>query len=1070
MLKVQGVSICSHLFRLLFVSLDTFAVDITIRVSERELAEGVLNQNSYTMVKFNAMKTKPLRLLRQKRASWLKSVFVLTCLLLSTSVAMAQTKTVTGTVTDSFNEPLIGASILVKGTSTGAVTDMDGKYSISVTPNDVLVFSYVGYEKQEIKVGQQTVINVTLKDDSQMLAETVIIGYGSAKKRDLTGSITNIKGSEIANKPATNPLSSLQGKIAGVQIVNSGQAGADPEIRIRGTNSINGYKPLYVVDGLFNDNINFLNPEDIESMEVLKDPSSLAIFGVRGANGVIIVTTKRAKEGQTLVNINTSFGWKSVVDKIKMVNAPQFKELYNEQMANQGNALFDFSNWNANTDWQDEIFQTGFITNNNVSITGASEKHSFYLGVGYSHEQGNIKHEKYSKVTINASNDYKITKDIKVGFQFNGARMLPADSKTVLNAIRTTPVAPVYNEEYGLYTSLPEFQKAQMNNPMVDVNLRANTTRAVNYRASGSIYGEVDFLKHFTFKAMFSMDYATNDSRTYKPIIKVYDATVAGNVATLGNGKTEVSQNKQNETKVQSDYLLTYQNSFADGTHNLTATAGFTTYYNSLSGLDASRGQGIGLVIPNNPDKWFVSIGDLATATNGSTQWERTTVSMLARIIYNYKGKYLFNGSFRRDGSSAFAYTGNQWQNFYSIGAGWLMTEEEFMKDITWLDMLKLKGSWGTLGNQNMDKAYPAEPLLENAFAAVFGKPAIIYPGYQLAYLPNPRLRWEKVEAWETGFETNMFRNRFHFEGVYYKKNTKDLLATVPGLSGTVPGIGNLGEIENKGVELMASWRDQIGDWGYSVSANLTTISNKVKSLVQDGYSIIAGDKSQSYTMAGYPIGYFYGYKVAGVYQNQAEIDASPVNTLATVTPGDLKFADVNGDGKITPDDRTKIGDPTPDVTYGISLGLSYKNWELSMEMMGQGGNQIYRTWDNYNWAQFNYMEQRLDRWHGEGTSNTQPLLNTKHAINSENSEYFIEDGSFFRIRNLQLAYSFDKTLLSKIRMQALKVYVNIQNLKTWKHNTGYTPEIGGSAIAFGVDNGTYPVPAVYTFGINLTF
>ena len=1016
------------------------------------------------------MKTKPLRLLRQKRASWLKSVFVLTCLLLSTSVAMAQTKTVTGTVTDSFNEPLIGASILVKGTSTGAVTDMDGKYSISVTPNDVLVFSYVGYEKQEIKVGQQTVINVTLKDDSQMLAETVIIGYGSAKKRDLTGSITNIKGSEIANKPATNPLSSLQGKIAGVQIVNSGQAGADPEIRIRGTNSINGYKPLYVVDGLFNDNINFLNPEDIESMEVLKDPSSLAIFGVRGANGVIIVTTKRAKEGQTLVNINTSFGWKSVVDKIKMVNAPQFKELYNEQMANQGNALFDFSNWNANTDWQDEIFQTGFITNNNVSITGASEKHSFYLGVGYSHEQGNIKHEKYSKVTINASNDYKITKDIKVGFQFNGARMLPADSKTVLNAIRTTPVAPVYNEEYGLYTSLPEFQKAQMNNPMVDVNLRANTTRAVNYRASGSIYGEVDFLKHFTFKAMFSMDYATNDSRTYKPIIKVYDATVAGNVATLGNGKTEVSQNKQNETKVQSDYLLTYQNSFADGTHNLTATAGFTTYYNSLSGLDASRGQGIGLVIPNNPDKWFVSIGDLATATNGSTQWERTTVSMLARIIYNYKGKYLFNGSFRRDGSSAFAYTGNQWQNFYSIGAGWLMTEEEFMKDITWLDMLKLKGSWGTLGNQNMDKAYPAEPLLENAFAAVFGKPAIIYPGYQLAYLPNPRLRWEKVEAWETGFETNMFRNRFHFEGVYYKKNTKDLLATVPGLSGTVPGIGNLGEIENKGVELMASWRDQIGDWGYSVSANLTTISNKVKSLVQDGYSIIAGDKSQSYTMAGYPIGYFYGYKVAGVYQNQAEIDASPVNTLATVTPGDLKFADVNGDGKITPDDRTKIGDPTPDVTYDISLGLSYKNWELSMEMMGQGGNQIYRTWDNYNWAQFNYMEQRLDRWHGEGTSNTQPLLNTKHAINSENSEYFIEDGSFFRIRNLQLAYSFDKTLLSKIRMQALKVYVNIQNLKTWKHNTGYTPEIGGSAIAFGVDNGTYPVPAVYTFGINLTF
>lgn len=688
--------------------------------------------------------------------------------------------------------------------------------------------------------------------------------------------------------------------------------------------------------------------------------------------------------------------------------------------------------------------------------------------MGYSYEQGNIKHEKFSKITLNASNEYKITDKIKVGFQFNGARMLPADSKSVLNAVRTTPIAPVFNEEYQLYAALPEFQKAQMMNPMVDVDLKANTTRAENYRASGNIYGEVDFLEHFNFRAVFSMDYGSNNGRTYQPIIKVYDNTVKGNVATLGTGKTEVSQFKENETKVQSDYVLTYTNSFGD--HNLTATAGFTTYYNSLSRLDAARGQGIGLVIPDNPDKWFVSIGDLATATNGSTQWERTTVSFLGRVIYNYKGKYLFNGSFRRDGSSAFSYTGNQWQNFYSAGAGWLMTEEEFMKDISWLDMLKLKGSWGTLGNQNLDTAYPAEPLLENAFGAVFGNPSTIYPGYQLAYLPNANLRWEKVEAWEAGFESNMFRNRLHVEGVYYKKNTKDLLAKVPGLSGTIPGIGNLGQIENKGVELSATWRDQIGDWGYNVGVNLTTIKNKVKSLVQDGYSIIAGDKSQSYTMAGYPIGFFYGYKVDGVYQSQADIDASPKNTLATVTPGDLKFADVNGDGEITPADRTLIGDPTPDVTYGISLGVSYKGWELGIDMMGQSGNQIYRTWDNYNWAQFNYMEQRLDRWHGEGTSNTQPVLNTGHAINFENSEYYVEDGSFFRIRNLQLGYTFDKALISKIGLKALKAYFNIQNLKTWKHNTGYTPEFGGSAIAFGVDNGSYPVPAIYTFGLNITF
>ncbi|MEG1160657.1 TonB-dependent receptor [Bacteroides sp.] len=1017
------------------------------------------------------MRPKPLQpILLRERISWLRNILTLTCLLLTASPLLAQVKTVTGTVTDIQNEPLIGVSVVVQGTATGTVTGLDGGYSISVVPENVLEFSYVGMKPQNITVGLQNVINVVLKDDSQMLAETVVIGYGSAKKRDLTGSITNIKGDEIANKPATNPLSSLQGKIAGVQIVNSGRAGADPEIRVRGTNSINGYKPLYIVDGLFNDNINFLNPEDIESMEILKDPSSLAIFGVRGANGVIIITTKKAKEGQTLVNINTSFGWKSVVDKIGLTNASQFKELYNEQLTNEGATPFNFNNWNANTNWQDAIFQTAFLTNNNISITGASPKHSFYLGVGYAYEQGNIRHEKFSKVTINASNEYKITDNLKVGFQFNGARMLPTDAKEVLDAIRATPVAPIFNDEYGLYTALPEFQKAQINNPMVKVDLQANTNKAENYRASGSIYGELNFLKYFTARATFSMDYASDNGRLYMPILKVYDPTVSGNIATLGTGKTEVSQFKQNETKVQSDYVLTYQNSFKEGTHNLTATVGFTTYYNSLSRLDAARKQGVGLVIPYDPDKWFVSIGDAATATNGSTQWERSTVSMLGRVIYNYKGKYLFNGSFRRDGSSAFSYTGNEWQNFYSVGAGWLMSEEEFMKGIKWLDMLKIKGSWGTLGNQNLDTAYPAEPLLKNAYSAVFGSPSIIYPGYQLAYLPNPDLRWEKVEAWEAGFEANMLRNRLHFEGVYYKKNTKDLLASIPGISGTIPGIGNLGEIQNSGVELAATWRDQIGNWGYSVSANLTTINNKVKSLVQEGYSIIAGDKSQSYTEAGYPIGFFYGYKVDGIYQNQAEISASPTNTLATVTPGDLKFADVNGDGKITPADRTKIGDPTPDVTYGMSLGLSYKNWDLAIDMMGQGGNQIFRTWDNYNFAQFNYLDQRLDRWHGEGTSNSQPLLNTKHSINSFNSEYFIESGSFFRIRNVQLAYSFDKTLLAKIRLQALKLYVNAQNLKTWKHNTGFTPELGGSAIAFGVDNGSYPVPAIYTFGINLTF
>lgn len=1006
--------------------------------------------------------------LQSETAYSLRGLFLFLFIFMANVLLFAQEKVITGTIADSFNDPLVGVSVLEKGTTNGVISDVDGNFSIKINQNATLVISYIGMTQQEIKVGNQTTLTIQLKEDTQLLAETVVIGYGSAKKRDLTGSITNVKGEDIANKPVSNPLSALQGKVAGVQVINSGRAGADPEIRVRGTNSINGYKPLYIVDGLFNDNISFLNPQDIESMEILKDPSSLAIFGVRGANGVIIVSTKKAKEGHTRVNINGSFGFKSVTDQIEMVDAAGFKELYNEQLRNQGTAEFDFSNWKGNTNWQDEIFQTGLITNNNISISGASAKHSFYLGAGYAFEQGNIKNEKYSKVTLNVSNDYQVTDNFKVGFQFNGARILPADTKSVATALRAAPVAEVFNDEYGLYTTLPDFQKAQMNNPMVDINERANTTRAENYRGAGNVYGQIDFLKHFQFKVIYSMDYASNDTKTYTPIIQVYDAAAAGNIETLGNGKTGVSQTKQTEVKVQSDYLLTFTKSWED--HGLTATAGFTTYYNRLESLNAARGQGVGLVIPNNPDKWYVSIGDAATSTNGSTQWERSTLSMLGRVIYNYKGRYLFNGSFRRDGSSAFSYTGNQWQNFYSVGAGWLMSEEKFMQDIFWLDMLKLKGSWGTLGNQNLDRAYPAEPLLSNAYSAVFGNPSSIYPGYQLSYLPNANLRWEKVEAWEAGLEANLLRNRLHVEGVYYKKTTKDLLAEVPGISGTVPGIGNLGSIENKGMELAVNWRDKVGDWGYSIGGNLTTIKNNVLSLVQDGYSIISGDKSQSYTMAGYPIGYFYGYKVEGVYQNDADIANSPKNTLANVTPGDLKFVDVNGDEEITTADRTMIGNPTPDFTYGITVGLNYKNWELGVDMMGQVGNEIYRTWDNYNWSQFNFMAQRMDRWNGEGTSNTQPILNTTHTINNLNSEYYIEDGSFFRIRNVSLAYNFDQRLISKIGLQALKLYANIQNLKTWKNNTGYTPELGGSAIAFGVDDGSYPMPAIYTFGFNLTF
>lgn len=1002
----------------------------------------------------------------------LKSILIL-CFLLSFVVIFAQQQiSVSGVVTENATgDPAIGVSILVKGTTNGTVTDIDGNYSLSNVPsNATLVFSYIGMLTVEENVNGRSTINISMMEDVQALDEVVVIGYGTARKRDLTGSIVSVSAADIADRPATNPLASLQGKVAGVQVVNTGRAGQDPEIRVRGTNSINGYAPLYVVDGLFSDNINYLNPADIESMEILKDPSSLAIFGVRGANGVIIINTKRAKAGQTLVNINSSLGYKEVTDRMPMANAAQFRELYNEQRINQGLSPFDYANWNADTDWQNEIFQRGFLTNNNVSITGASDRNRFYLGIGYTSEQGNIKYEKYSKATVNLSSDYNITDFLRFGFQVNGSRTLPTDAKGVSAAIKAAPISPVYDATGELLHTLPDFQRAQVWNPLIDIQTRANTGLGVNNRAAGNIYGEVDFLKNFKFKTTYSLDYSVGENRGFSPIIYVYNPDIAGkeNLTT----SESVSQSKSTRTVAQSDYILTYDNSF--GPHNLTATAGITTNYTEYSSLSGSRSQNIEDIIfsvpSDNTDKWWISALDNKSSNNGSSQYKRFTMSYLLRGLYNYQNKYLFNASYRRDGASVFRSVGNTWDNFYSFGAGWVVSEEEFMKEQNFVDYLKLKGSWGVLGSQNTGGYnYPTYPRLVSSGSAVFGDNIIT--GYSIQYLPQ-NLSWEKTYAWEAGFEMTLLNNRLRIEPVYYNKVTHDIIVMLSGFSGARNSLENLGKIQNRGLEIAASWTDKIGnsDFGYSISGNLTTIDNKVLSLGRGPEDAIYAGGGISRSLEGYPVGHFYGYEVIGVYQNKEDVKRYYPNRLGSPAPGDLKFKDVNGDGEITQEDRTMIGNPTPDLTYGLNISLNYKSFDLGIDMMGVYGNEIYRTWDDPTYAQLNYLTSRMDRWNGEGTSNWEPILNPARALNLVNSNYFIEDGSFFRIRNIQLGYIFNSVVLQKLRMKSLRLYTNIQNVKTWSRNTGYTPEIGGSALAFGIDGGTYPMPMIYTFGFNLTF
>lgn len=593
----------------------------------------------------------------------MKKNLLITCVMLLFAItSMAQNKiTISGVVTDKTGETVIGASVRVKGQeSKGSITDINGKYQIvDVASNATLIFSYIGMREQEIAVNGRSTINVKMEEDSQLIDEVVVVGYGSAKKRDLTGSIVTVKADEIASKPSTNPLASIQGKVAGVQVVNTGRAGQDPEIRVRGTNSINGFKPLYVVDGLFTDNINYLNTADIESMEILKDPSSLAIFGVRGANGVIIITTKRAKIGKTMVNINSSVGWKVIYDRVGVTNAEEFKMLYNEQLISQGSDPYDYTQWTGNTDWQNEIFQTGFLTNNNVSITGATDKSKFYLGLGYVMEEGSIKTEKLNKFTVNLNSEYSVTDFLRFGFQLNGVRAKYPDAKGVDGALKAAPIAPTHDLESGLIHTLPDFQRAQVWNPLIETELRGAHNKSENYRVAGNVFGEIDILKNLTFKATFSMDYASSQGRSYSPLIYVYNPDVEGGKERLTE-RESVNQSKSTSLAAQSDYVLTYLGQF--GNHGLTLTAGLTTNYNESSSLSGGRSQlaGYGILVGDDPDRWWLStIDDVSTATNGGSQSDRFTMSYLFRALYNYKNRYLLNASFRRDGSSVFYKTGN---------------------------------------------------------------------------------------------------------------------------------------------------------------------------------------------------------------------------------------------------------------------------------------------------------------------------------------------------------------------------------------------------------------------------
>lgn len=1013
---------------------------------------------------------------------------------------------VDGHVTNEAGEPVIGASVTVKGTSNGTSTDATGSFSVTVPENAVLVISAVGYNTIEVPVNGRSSIDIRLTQSARKMDEVVVIGYGSASRRDLTGSVAKVRGDELAIQPNTNAVASLQSKVAGVNIVNTAIPGAAPDVRIRGTISVGTIRPVYIIDGIFADNMDFVNPNEIESIEILKDPSSLAVFGIKGAAGAILVTTKKAKAGQVLINFNTTYGNKKLVDKIAMANGQQFRDLLTFEAANRtqdnpaaSNSLQDFINnggltaYDGNTDWVDAVTRTANFATTNLSVDASTEKNRFHFGLGYTYDEGLVKHVRYDRLNINLNDEFKLSKRIKIGFGVMGSReRLPYNSDALEQARRALPIISdktrsfftknpygIDSSNFNLYAQTPIIQNSE-SNPMATLETFYDKKIDSRDRLLGNVFVDLNITKDLNLRSTWYGNMSWRNNREYTPLYDLYDPMAApGSQVINRNVLTAVRQDLINIKDFQQDYIATYKKKFGD--HNFTATAGFTTYYHEYEAVAATVTQktpGIG-IIPNDKAFWYLNNGfggDRTVLANGTAQDEYTTVSGLARVLYNFQGKYYLNATFRRDGSSQINQTySKKWQNFWALGAAWELTKEKFMENQKIFDFLKLRGSTGLQGNFTAQgKAYPAYPTISATASATFGEFQI--PVYEADYLYDPNLKWETVRSSEIGIEANMLNNRLHIDAAYYVKKTQDLIVLLTPV-GIKPTLTNSGDIKNSGFEFAASWSQSLTkDFSFSVGGNLTTYKNKVTYLPFPlRTNISSSEQTPNQAETGYPIGYFYGLIADGVYQSYTDILNSPVSTIngGNAKPGDIKYRDLNGDDVVDDKDRTIIGNPTPDFTYGINATFKYKKFELGIDMNGSYGNEIYRVWGTSEQKNsvYNYPAYYTEGWTAPGSSNWVPIVNASHLINRAPSTYGIEDGSYIRIRNVNLSYNITN-LPKTTYIKSIRVSLGVQNLKTWKNNLGYSPELAGDATSFGIDYGNAgsALPRVMTVGLNVNF
>ncbi|MBX2844336.1 MAG: TonB-dependent receptor [Flammeovirgaceae bacterium] len=996
---------------------------------------------------------------------------------------------VSGTVTSGDeNEALPGVSIIVKGTSTGTTTDVDGKFSLSVPADATLQFSYIGFITQDIVVGNQSQLNVVLEPDLAQLEEVVVVGYGTQKRAEVTGAIASVGADAIKEVPITSSEQALQGRAAGVTVVSNGNPGSAPTIRIRGLGTVNDNSPLIVVDGVVGARLEDINPNDIESMEVLKDASTTAIYGALGANGVVMVTTKKGTKGKAKVSLDVWAGVQTQKKRYDVLNTEQYIQYATEIGQLQDPAAIPqritdpqyASYLQNNTNWQDEIFQDGVMQNYNVSISGGGENSNYMISTGFLDQEGTIRATGFQRFNFRANSEFKIGK-LKIGetmtTSFNTQN--PYDDQggrsQIEHAIKMAPYLPVYNpNNLGGYQgpiSILDNQDAENPVRALELGERENKTETL----LGTIYAEYEIIDGLKFKTQGGLEYRNGQNNAFVPY---FDDAM--NDVLKGQHFSEKSTITKNSNKTQAiiwTNSLNYSKTFNE-IHNITALAVVESQESSYSETNASSVNYISDAVNQ------VSLNE---ANLKSEQFDYSRYGILGRINYNYDGKYIFAASVRRDASSRFS-DNNRWGTFPSLAAGWRISEEAFMKGSGTISNLKLRGSWGIVGNDKVGD-YRYKSAYTSNYNYHFGDGGSLAVGVTGAGPASPDLKWEETSMFNIGVDLGLLADQITFSAEYFKNTSDDLLMDLP----LTPSLGfhdpnlplNVGSVETSGFEMILGYNDYEGEFTWSANFNLGTANNKVLNLGGVEQITGGGFESQdiSRTIEGESMFHFYGWEMIGIYQDQDDITNSPSHGNAE--PGDVKYKDISGpegvpDGVITADDRKIIGNPFPKFTYGFSGNAEYKGFDLNLFLVGVSGNDVYNTnlYDLEGMPRlFNSGTAVLNRWTGPGTSNSIPRA-LGATENNQVSTRYVEKGSYLRLRNISLGYNIPTDNLFKGSISKLRIYVSGQNLLTITDYSGLDPEVGTHTTTnskdrnfqLGIDRGNYPLPKSFIGGIQVSF